>query len=68
MKNGSPLVVDLALCSQQFCGVVKHAQLAPVDETILKDFKHPASDETELVSIAAGELSSSSLLDNDRNL
>lgn len=52
--DGSSFTRELALSSQQFCGIVESAKLARLSLTLESDYKHPVTGAAGLVSIAAG--------------
>ncbi|KAF6018830.1 AGL [Bugula neritina] len=53
-SQGSPLAKELALCTLQFCGKVGTAQLAKLTPSLELQYKHPVTEEVDLVSISAG--------------
>ncbi|KAF6028252.1 hypothetical protein EB796_013443 [Bugula neritina] len=52
-SQGSPLAKELALCTLQFCGNVGTAQLAKLTPSLELQYKHPVTEEVDLVSISA---------------
>ena len=54
VSGGSPLVRELALCSQQFCAVVSSAKLAKLPASVQRMFNHPVTGQQQLISVSAG--------------